>query len=52
MGTSGRKSGWLVRILCRWRHPGRTWQVEHNLLRASQYRVVCRCCGTVHVVSH
>ncbi len=50
MGTSGRKSGWLARMLCRWKHRGRTWSVEQNLLAPSEYRVVCRC-GTVHAVS-
>jgi hypothetical protein len=51
MGTSGNKSGWLKRFLCRWRHGYVFRRREVNLLNPRQMRAVCGQCGTVHAAT-
>lgn len=43
-----KRSGWLRRLVCRWRHGEDALRVEADLFNARQWRVVCTRCGAVH----
>lgn len=43
-----KRSWWLRRLVCRWRHGADALYVQNNLFNARQWRVACTKCGTVH----